>query len=85
MGPERRNLHVKVLGLLFWNRAHAKRVLPGCTNVHGQEVVHCLRIRSFSIEVGKRGGDPLEALCCFLHGSLLAQNDRARFSISMDL
>ena len=37
-------------------------MLTGCPNIHGKDVVHCLRVKSFSIEVGKGGGDSLEAL-----------------------
>ena len=59
------DLCVKILGLLFWHRIHAKHVLTGCTNIHGQEIVHCLRVKSFCIEVGKRGGDSMKALFCF--------------------
>ena len=62
------------LGFLFWDKAHAKHVLTGCTNVHGKEVVHCLRVESLCIEVGKRGGDALEVLFSLFHGGLFAQN-----------
>ena len=63
--PESRDHRVKNLGLLFWYKAHAEQVLTGCTNIHGQEVNHCLRVEPFRIEVGKRGGDSLEALFGF--------------------
>ena len=74
----------KVLGLLFWHEAHAKHVLTGCTNIHGQEVVHCLRVKSFSTEIGKRG-DSLEALCGFNHGGLPAQNNGAGLDVTQNL
>ena len=60
-------------------------MLTGCTNIHGQEVIHCLRIKSFNIEVGKRGGDPLEALFGFFHGGLFAQNNGAGLNVTVDL
>ena len=55
------------------------------THIHGEHIVHGLRIESLSIEVCKRRSNFLKALCCSLYGSLLAQNDRARLSVSMDL
>ena len=79
------NLSVEVLSLLLRHKAHTKDVLTGSTNVHGEQIVHSLHIESLSVEVCKRGSNFLKALCCFLHGSLLAKNDRAGLSISMDL
>ena len=63
--PERRDLHADVLDLLFWHKTHVEHVLSGCTNAHGDLITHCLRIESFSIEVGKGGINSPEALCVF--------------------
>ena len=60
-------------------------MLTGSTNVHGEQIVHSLHKETLSVEVCKRGSNFLKALCCFLYGSLLAQNDSAGLSISMDL
>ena len=75
----------KFLALLLWHTAHAEHVLTGCTNIHGQEVIPCLRVKSFSTEIRKRGGDSLEALCGFFHGGLLAQNSGAGLNVTVDL
>ena len=83
--PESKNLSVKVLCLLLRYKAHTESMLACSTNIHGEQIVHSLDIETLSIEVCKSGSNVLKALCCFLHGSLLAQNDRAGFSISMDL
>ena len=84
-GPIGDNLSVEVLGLLFRHKAHTKDMLTGSTNVHGEKIAHSLHIESLSVEVCKRGGNLLKALCCFLHGGLLTQNNRAGLSVSMDL
>ena len=80
------DLRVKVVGLMFWHEAHTKHMLTGSTNMHGQEVIHCLRIESFSIEVGKSGGDLLETQSVFFfHGGLFTQNNRAGLDVTVDL
>ena len=40
---------------------------------------------SLGVEVCQCGGNFLKALCCFLNGGLLSQNNRAGLNISMDL
>ena len=60
-------------------------MLTCCTNIHGQEIVHCLRVESFSVEVGKGGSDSLKVLCCFLYGGLLSQDNRAGFDVAINL
>ena len=60
-------------------------MLTGNTNVHGEEITHCLRIESLSVKVCKRGGNLLKALCCFLRGCLLSQNNKAVFDVAMNL
>ena len=80
-----RDLSVEVVSLLFRHKAHAEDVLTCSTNIHGEQIIHCLRIESFSIEVCKCGGNSLKALCCLLHGGLLSQNDRAGLSVSTNL
>ena len=60
-------------------------MLTCCAHIHGELVVHCLRIESLSIEVCKCSGNSLKALCCFLHGGLLSQNHRAVFDVAMNL
>ena len=66
-------------------KAHTENMLTCSTNVHGEQIVHSLHIETLSVEVCKRGSNFLKALCCFLHGSLLTQNNRAGFDVSMDL
>ena len=56
-----------------------------CTNVHGKEVVHCLRVESLCIEVSKRGGDSLKALCGLFHGGLFVQKNRNGLDAIVDL
>ena len=75
----------KLRALLFRHKAHAKDVLTCCTHIHGEQVVHCLRIESLGVKICKCGGNSLKALCCFLHGGVLSQNNRAGLNVSMDL
>ena len=51
VGPKGRNLSVEVVSLLFRHKAHAENVLACCAHTHGEQVVHCLRIESLSVEV----------------------------------
>ena len=84
-GPKGRDLSVEVVSLLCWHKAHAQHVLTCCPNIHGEEIMDSLRIESLGVEVGKGGGNFLKALCCFLHGGLVSQDNRARFDVAMNL
>ena len=85
VGPKGHNLSVEVVSLLFRRKTYAEDMLTCRSHIHGESVPHCQRSDSFSIKVCKCGGNFLPALCCFLHGGVLSQNDRAGLNVSMNL
>ena len=83
MGPECRDLHVEVVSLLFRHKTHAQNVLTGCTNIHGGSFTVCALSPS-ALRSARVVAILWKRCVVFVHGGLLAQNNRAGLHFAVD-
>ena len=53
----------------------------GCTNIHGEEVIDCLRFETLSVELTKGGSNVTGSARGFLHCGLFPMNNRTGFAV----